>query len=164
MDVVRTNFRYCVALLLLLGAGCSGGISPSESLPSPTAVQALPVSPTEAALTATQGVTQPTTEAAETQASPLPSATVAIDLPVVTSGPDCLGDEINPIASAIAADYPFTSDAEVMTWFCNGAEFEDILSALMTEHLTGTPAEESLQMLADGFTWDEIWQLIGLTE
>ena len=29
---------------------------------------------------------------------------------------------------------------------------------------TGTPAEEMLQMLADGFTWDEIWQSIGLTE
>jgi alkylation response protein AidB-like acyl-CoA dehydrogenase len=51
-----------------------------------------------------------------------------------------------------------------MTWFCSGAEFEDILVALQTEDQTGTPAEEMLVMLAEGFTWEEIWLVIGLTE
>ena len=155
-----TKVRLFFVLFLLLGTGCAGGAASPASPPTGTA--APPVQPvsTEAALTVTAGITQ----AAETQAPILPSATVASTPPGATSGPDCLGAEINPIASSIAADYPFTSYSEVMTWFCNGAEFEDILSALMTEELTGTPAEESLQMLADGFTWDEIWQLIGLTE
>ena len=51
-----------------------------------------------------------------------------------------------------------------MSWFCNGAEFEDILVALETEAQTEAAADEMLKMLADGFTWDEIWQVIGLTE
>ena len=83
---------------------------------------------------------------------------------VETEASDCLGGEVSPIGESIADDYEFTDYAEVITWFCNGAEFEDILVALETESLTGTPAEEMLQMLADGFTWDEIWQLVGLTE
>ena len=83
---------------------------------------------------------------------------------VETVTPDCLGGETSPIGQSIADEYEFTNYAEVITWFCNGAEFEDILVALETESQTGTPAEEMLQMLADGFTWDEIWGLIGLTE
>jgi hypothetical protein len=81
-----------------------------------------------------------------------------------TAGPDCLGDEISPVGQAIADDYEFTDYEQVMDWFCNGAEFEDILVALETEAQTGTPTDEMLQMLADDFTWEEIWQLIGLIE
>lgn len=77
---------------------------------------------------------------------------------------DCLGGELSPIGQSIATDYEFTSYDEIITWFCNGAEFEDILVALETESQTDTPAEEMLQMLADGFSWEEIWQLVGLTD
>ena len=83
---------------------------------------------------------------------------------VETAGPDCLGDEVSPVGKAIADDYEFSSYEQVMTWFCSGAEFEDILVALETQSQTGTPADEMLQMLAGGFTWDEIWQIIGLTD
>jgi len=75
---------------------------------------------------------------------------------------ECPGDEINPIGESIAADYDFASYDQVMTWFCDGAEFEDILVALETQGLTGEPAEDMLQMLADGLTWDDIWLLVGL--
>lgn len=81
-----------------------------------------------------------------------------------TAPPTCLGDEINQIGQAIADEYESASYEQVITWFCNGAEFEDIIVAMETEAQTETPAEEMLQMLADGFTWDEIWQMIGLTE
>jgi hypothetical protein len=98
----------------------------------------------------------------------VPTATVtsietAAPLPE-TSAPNCLGNEVSPVGQSIADDYNFVSYEQVMTWFCNGAEFEDILVALETESQTGTPAGEMLQMLADGFTWDEIWQSIGLTQ
>ena len=83
---------------------------------------------------------------------------------IETAGPDCLGDEVNPIGQAIAEDFEFTTYDEVMTWFCNGAEYEDILVALETEDLSAVPAEEMLQMLADGFTWEEIWLLTGVIE
>jgi len=82
---------------------------------------------------------------------------------VETTEPNCLGGEINPIGKSIAEDYESTSYEQVMTWFCNGAEFEDILVALETEAQTDTSADEMLKMLADGFTWEEIWQLVGLT-
>jgi len=84
--------------------------------------------------------------------------------PLETASPNCLGDEISPIGQSIADDYESATYEQVMTWFCNGAEFEDILVALETEEQTGTSADEMLKMLADGFTWDEIWQVIGLTD
>lgn len=84
--------------------------------------------------------------------------------PAEVAAPNCLGDEISPIGQSIANDYETASYEQVMAWFCNGAEFEDILVALETETQTGTPADDMLQMLANGFTWEEIWQLVGLTE
>ena len=81
-----------------------------------------------------------------------------------TAPPTCLGNEVSSVGQAIADEYESASYEQVITWFCNGAEFEDIIVALETESQTGTPAEEMLQMLADGFTWDEIWLMTGLTE
>jgi len=84
--------------------------------------------------------------------------------PTGTTAPDCLDGEISPIGQSIADDYETASYDQVMTWFCDGAEFEDILVALETEIQTETPASDMLQMLADDFTWEEIWQLVGLTD
>lgn len=77
---------------------------------------------------------------------------------------ECPGDEINPLGESIAADYDFVSYDQVMAWFCDGAEFEDILVALETQVVTGEPAGDMLQMLADGLTWDDIWLLVGLDD
>jgi hypothetical protein len=84
--------------------------------------------------------------------------------PAETAAADCPSDEINPIGQSIADDYEIASYEQVITWFCDGAEFEDILVALETEAQTDTSAGEMLQMLADGFTWEEIWTLVGLTD
>jgi hypothetical protein len=84
--------------------------------------------------------------------------------PAETNTPTCMGDVINPIGQSIADDYESASYEQVMTWFCNGAEFEDILVALETKEQTDASADEMLQMLADGFTWEEIWLLVGLTD
>ena len=85
-------------------------------------------------------------------------------LAVTTAAPNCLGDEISPIGQSIADDYESSSYDQVMIWFCNGAEFKDILVALETESQTDTLAVEMLQMLADGFTWEEIWVVAGLVD
>jgi len=84
--------------------------------------------------------------------------------PVETAPSNCLGDEVSPIGQSIADDFDTASYEQVMIWFCNGAEFEDILVALETEAVTDSSADEILQMLADGFTWEEIWLLIGFVE
>ncbi len=100
----------------------------------------------------------------------LPGTKVVIELTQVTlltvetAKLNCLGDKINPIAEAIADEYENTDYKQVMTWFCNGSEFEDILVALETEIQTDTTADEMLQMLAGGFSWADIWQVTGLTE
>ena len=103
---------------------------------------------------------QPPESAQETVPASMPEATMGVE----TEAPDCLDGEISPVGQSIAEEYEFTSYEEVIAWFCNGAEFEDILTALETESQTGTPAEEMLQMLADGFSWEEVWQLVGLTD
>ncbi len=85
-------------------------------------------------------------------------------VPIETAEPTCLVDNVSPIGQAIADQYESASYKQIITWFCNGAEFEDILVALETEIQTDTTADEILQMLAEGFTWDDIWLITGLTD
>ncbi len=95
--------------------------------------------------------------------SPLVPATELAPLPS-TPGATCPDPDALNLATVIASGYSFTSTEEVTGWFCNGAEFEDIVIALETEDQTGVLAEDLLAMLASGMTWEDIWQSIGLTE
>ncbi len=82
---------------------------------------------------------------------------------VPTLGADCLGPDVNAIGLSIADTFGITIYEEVMTWYCNGVEFEDILLALQSEQQSDASAEEMLQMLDDGLNWNEIWLLVGIT-
>jgi hypothetical protein len=98
---------------------------------------------------------------------PSPTALAATGMPVVeesTAPPTCASEDVRKLAESIAADYAFTNTDEVLTWFCSGAEIEDIMVALQTEELTAVPAEDMLKMRADGLTWEEIWQTVGLEQ
>lgn len=116
----------------------------------------------------------PTPPAFQTTLAPEPiSPTPTRDFPTgtpyrtpteTTANYHCADEEVNRIGESIAASYSFTTSQEVMTWFCEGAEFEDILLALDTEELTSTAAEDLLLMRADGLSWEEIWQVVGITE
>lgn len=117
-----------------------------------TSCNTLPISQNEQGVPATLAVIQ---EPGDSQKDTYP--------PEEFVEPNCLGDEISPIGQSIADDFETASYEQVMTWFCNGAEFEDILVALESESLTDATVDEMLQMLADGFTWEEIWLLVGLT-
>lgn len=143
-----TRSLLAVLLAMQLIIACSS----QSSLPAEQDVPTASVSQPEPA--------EPTPESPqEPESSPAPEAGPEVEM----VAPDCLDGETSSIGQSIADDYEFTSYEEVITWFCNGAEFEDILVALETESQTGNPAEKMLQMLADGFTWEEIWQLSGLT-
>jgi len=137
------NTKYLIAMLLIMLVLIAACADPPDSVAEP-------------------GTLDTPIETPETS-EPVP-VMEATSPPVETAGPDCLGDEISPIGQSIADEYESASYEQVMTWFCNGAEFEDILVALETEAQTGTSADEMLKMLADGFTWDELWQQVGLTE
>jgi hypothetical protein len=102
---------------------------------------------------------QPTSEPEAAQETVAPDDNPEPE-PVVS---DCLNGEVSAIGQSIADDFETVSYEQVITWFCDGAEYEDILVALETESLTGIYAEEMLQMLADGLSWEDIWLLVGLT-
>jgi len=146
---MRKPFLFTMLLVALLLHACSASQSPPIEQEVLTAIVSQPESSEDTAEPAQNTVTDPLAEA-----SPV----------VETDATNCLGGETSLIAESIAEEYNFTDYTEVVSWFCDGAEFEDILVALETESQTGTPAEEMLQMLADGFSWDEIWQFVGLTE
>lgn len=75
----------------------------------------------------------------------------------------CYGEDIHPIGQSIAELYPEITDYnQVMTWFCTGFEFEDIITALETQTETGIPADELLTLFQNGQTWDEIWVDLGV--
>jgi len=146
---MSTRFLIPVFLITLLLSACGALQSPPDEQVSQTASAPL------------QNIIEPTAESAQ-EIAPTPVQTeTSLG---ATAPPTCLGDEVSSIGQSIADEYETASYEQVITWFCNGAEFEDIIVALETKSQNGTPAEETLQMLADGFTWDEIWQVIGLTE
>jgi hypothetical protein len=75
---------------------------------------------------------------------------------------DCTDLDPHPIGASIAADYEVSYE-QVMTWFCSGYSFENILIALETSEAVDVPAEDLLQMLLEK-EWEEIWVEVGLTE
>lgn len=141
------NVKYQIGLTLVL-ACLLVSCAQAATQPIPTAT------PTR--------LTPPTEELSPSSASILPSETPGASPLSENPGTNCADEKVNKLGEAIASSYAFTSTQEVMTWFCDGAEFEDILVALESEELTGTAAEDLLLMRADGLSWDEIWEVIGL--
>ena len=74
----------------------------------------------------------------------------------------CAAGEPNPIGQSIAGEYE-TSYEQVMTWFCAGYSFDNILIALETSEAVDVPAETLLQMLQEK-EWEEIWVEVGFSE
>jgi hypothetical protein len=54
---------------------------------------------------------------------------------------DCTDLNPHPIGASIAADYEVSYE-QVMTWFCSGYSFENILIALETSEAVDVPAED----------------------
>lgn len=127
-------------VLILLLAACSPAETMGAEIPSSNLVQE------------------------STTASPNNNPTIAPEMGIdsAATSSSCAGEQAQQVAEMVASSYSFTSNEEVLTWFCAGAEFEDIALALETENTTSTAAEDMLQMRADGLTWEEIWQVVGL--
>jgi len=142
--------KTIIIITLMLAAACSSpstpAVDPNNIVPTSTP---FPTAEYTAISTIAQEMDEPVQET---------------PIPVETAGPNCMGDEIVPMGQTIADDYPFSSYEQVMTWFCNGAEFGDIITALETESQTGFSADEMLHLLSQGFTWEDIWQHIGILD
>ncbi len=76
------------------------------------------------------------------------------------SGNNCSALNPHPLAESISETFDMTYD-QVMTLYCDGSAFSDILLALETSQLVEQSAEELLFLL-ETRTWDEIWQAFGV--
>jgi hypothetical protein len=148
-DMVKQVLLLAVIVVLSVGACTSTTPAIPTEGPATGAVQETPLVPTS--------TSEPEQIELET---PQPEDTQAFEV----LEEECPGESTNLIGQGIAGGYEFTSYEEVMSWFCEGAEFEDILVALQTEDQISFPAEEMLVMLADGFSWEEIWMVVDLIE
>jgi hypothetical protein len=75
----------------------------------------------------------------------------------------CMDNPDHPIGLQISAEFEtLTSYEQVMSWFCSGFVFDDILTALQTAEVSDFPADFLLTMLEYGQSWEEIWIEIGL--
>jgi len=145
--------RGRIGLIILVGillVSCSGNAA--KTTPPVVSLQSLSPSPA------------PTEQITRTSTQGIPTGTAMIPSPQEISAPGCPADDASKIGRSIADSYPFSTADEVTTWFCQGAEFEDIMVALETEELNGTPAEDMLQMRAEGMSWDEIWLAVGFLD
>jgi len=73
---------------------------------------------------------------------------------------NCSSLNPHPLAESITEQFEVSYD-QVMTWYCDGAAFSDILLALETVDLVDESVEELLSMV-ENMTWDEIWQELGV--
>lgn len=76
----------------------------------------------------------------------------------------CVEVRPHPIGQSTADTYEDASYEQVMTWFCAGSTFDDILLALETADQTETTVDDLLARRAAGTGWDQIWQELGLIQ
>jgi hypothetical protein len=72
----------------------------------------------------------------------------------------CTEVDPHPVAEGIVRKFDTTYE-EVMTWFCGGQPFDDILLALQTAELADRSAGELLELKGDK-SWDQFWEELGL--
>ena len=78
----------------------------------------------------------------------------------------CAADaEPHPLVASMAARYDI-SQGDVSQYFCDGYSIEAIIMALMTGEIDGVDVEWSdmLALLADGYSWDQIWEITGIID
>ena len=76
---------------------------------------------------------------------------------------ECGSEDDQNIASSIASTYeqPFEL---VMSQFCLGYGFDDILLGMETAVQSEAPAPVVLFWLGNGTSWDQIWADLGIVE
>ena len=74
---------------------------------------------------------------------------------------DCSTLNPHPLAQGMVETFDVSYD-EVMTWYCDGYAFSDILLALETSDLADIPVLDLLP-LTENQSWDEIWDDLGVS-
>ena len=74
---------------------------------------------------------------------------------------NCSSLNPHPVAEGITDKFPINYD-EVMTLYCDGFAFSDILLALETEQLVDQSYEDLLSLLETN-SWEKIWDDLGVS-
>ncbi|NQS91113.1 MAG: hypothetical protein HQ574_01775 [Chloroflexi bacterium] len=82
--------------------------------------------------------------------------------PVENPETNCAAINPHPVAEGMAETYQITYE-EVMTLYCDGFAFSDILLALETTTLVDQSPEDLLALL-ETRTWEEIWADLGVNQ
>jgi hypothetical protein len=157
--------RLLVGLLVLVGllAGCSA--SPATQPAATTMNDTVQTAAPGQAATPTASNPDLATEAATTGSieSDNNAATLVPETlqPRTTVDVHCTETDPHPIAQSIAETYHTTYE-EVMTFFCTGVGFEDIVLAYQTADLAGITADEALTLWYDFGNWEDVWIELGL--
>jgi len=72
----------------------------------------------------------------------------------------CTEVDPHPLGVSIAEKYDVSYE-RVMTWFCSGHTFDEILIALQTSGMSDRSPEELLAMRQNR-SWDQIWADLGI--
>lgn len=104
----------------------------------------------------------PPSGSAEIDSIVQPATSTALPALVEDTADSCLEDETHPIGESITRNYDVSYE-QVMTWFCSGYSFDNILIALETSEAVDVPADELLQMLQEK-EWDQIWVEVGFSD
>ena len=93
----------------------------------------------------------------------LPQVFQSVDEPHVDRTHCGSAGQIHPVGESIARNYDLPY-RDVISIYCAGYSFEEILLALESEAQSGMAALDILEMRADGLSWDEIWRELGLID
>ena len=164
----KSSLILFVVVLVLAACGGTADSPPDTNLPDQGGVEVAPPGP--------EGEQPPPPEPGNEQPAPPPDAGGEDTAPVDQGQPDppeeprytmvdgrvvCTETDPHPIGEQIAGTYEREYN-EVMTWFCNGDTFDDILIALQTSEATGVSVEELLQRNYE-VGWDQVWEETGFT-
>jgi hypothetical protein len=146
------QLMLCLFVTAILVIGCGGPTQPEEAQP-PAATQ-VPSVPDAVA-------TQEEVEIAPDTAAPLATTPQEDVAAKPTIDIHCTETDPHPVAQGIAETYQVTYE-EVMTFFCTGVGFEDIVLAYQTADLAGIEVEEALTLWYDFGNWEDVWGELGL--
>jgi hypothetical protein len=144
----RLLIQVCFTIFF---AACSAGqgVEAPASTPSPT-----PFLP--ARLDSTGNLSEAAMNLDSSEQTTVPQPVLAVDI-------HCTETDPHPLGQSIAGTYKVSYE-QVMTWFCSGISFDNILIALETSTAAGIPANLLLEMHLQGESWETIWDTIGFVE
>jgi|GEM_PF-2487492 len=98
---------------------------------------------------------------------PLPGEGEEVEQPVEGEdpfpAPTCMTHMIHPVGMKLALQYD-TPYEEIMSWFCQGFGFGQIIHALQTSQVTELSPEELLLLKVELGSWGEVWKALNLIE